>query len=262
MTPAQGLYQDGYAEVYDLLMRRRGHDHAGEGRALLELAGRWCPGARSLLDVACGTGLHLERIAPSFDTVHAADLSSEALAIAAGRVHSLHRHVVDMRRIELAERFDVITCLFAVPHLASTAELGATVARLAGHLAPGGVLVVEPWHHPDHFLPGYVATDVLDEDGRSVVRLSHSNWQDRAAQRIRMVVHHATADAARGIRHATEEVDLTLFTPEQFRDAFATAGCHAEHASAEPFRWGLWLARRAGDTSSPRLPRGPKIALP
>ncbi|MEU6701230.1 class I SAM-dependent methyltransferase [Pseudonocardia sp. NPDC046786] len=249
MTPAQGLYQDGYAEVYDLLMRRRGHDHAGECRALLELIGRWRPGAHSLLDVACGTGLHLERIAPSFDTVHAADLSPEALAIAAGRVDSLHRHVVDMRRIELAERFDAITCLFAVPHLSSAAELDATVARLADHLAPGGVLIVEPWYHPEDFLPGYIATDALDEGGRSIVRLSHSDWLDRASQRIRMVVHHATADPAHGIRHATEEIDLTLFTPEQFRDAFVAAGCHAEHTGAAPFRWGLWLARRAGGGS-------------
>ncbi|PRX51449.1 dTDP-3-amino-3,6-dideoxy-alpha-D-glucopyranose N,N-dimethyltransferase/dTDP-3-amino-3,4,6-trideoxy-alpha-D-glucopyranose N,N-dimethyltransferase [Prauserella shujinwangii] len=238
------MYQDEYIEVYDLVMRNRGRDYAGEARAILGLVDERNPGAASLLDVACGTGLHLRELAAPFAEVHGLDVSEDMLALAKRRIEGLRCHQADMRRVRLPVRFDVIVCMFAIPHLRSGPELDATVAGLAAQLAPGGLLIIEPWYRPEQFVPGYVARDVVEVDGHTVVRLSHSRWLDRRANRIRMVVHHALADADHGIRHATDEVDLTLFTDEQYRHAFAAAGCTAERFTGAPFTWGLWLAQR------------------
>lgn len=237
------VYRDGYAEVYDRIMRTRGRDHAAQARTIARLVRDHDPGATRLLDVACGTGLHLRFLREEFD-VTGVDASADMLAVAGARVPGLRTHRADMREVELADRFDVITCLFAVPHLGSAAELGLVVARFVRHLAPGGVLLVEPWYEPAEFIEGYVSRDVVEEPERTTVRLSHSTRLD--GSRVRMVVHHAEAHAVTGIRHATDTFDMTLFTAPEFEAAFAAAGCDAEHVPAAPFRWGLWVARPRG----------------
>lgn len=241
------MYQDEYVEVYDRIMHHRGRDYVGEVREIVRLVRARNPGATSLLDVACGTGLHLRVLAESFADVHGLDVSEDMLALAKRRIQGLRCYQTDMREVRLDGRFDVITCMCAFPHLRSPAELDSTVAGLARHLAPGGLLVIEPWYCPDQFITGYVAKDVVERDRRVIVRLSHSDWLDERGQRIRMVVHYAAAHPDTGIRHAEEKVDLTLFTPDQYRHAFAAAGCVAEHVTGPPLTWGLWIAWRGGE---------------
>ncbi|WBB53783.1 class I SAM-dependent methyltransferase [Verrucosispora sp. WMMD573] len=240
------IYRAGYAEVYDLVMRHRGRDHRAEADALARLVRHRNPTAASLLDVACGTGLHLAHLRAHFAPVTGVDLSAEMLARAATRVPGATLHHGDMRDLDLAAVFDAVVCLFAVPHLRDTVELDRTVARLAAHLSPHGVLAVEPWYPPEAFVPGYVARDMVQEQGRVVIRLSHSRWLDDAHDRIRMTVHQAYADPQTGIRQDTATTELTLFRPADFAAAFGRAGLAAAHVEAEPFRWGLWLARPAG----------------
>ncbi|WP_433528548.1 class I SAM-dependent DNA methyltransferase [Micromonospora sp. CA-263727] len=240
------VYRAGYPEVYDLVMRHRGRDHPAEAAALARLVRHRNPTAASLLDVACGTGLHLEHLRSHFAAVTGVDLSAQMLARAATRVPGVALHVGDMRELDLAAAFDAVVCLFAVPHLRCTVELDRAVARLAAHLTSRGVLAVEPWYPPEAFVPGYVARDMVQERDRVVVRLSHSTWLDGARDRIRMTVHQADADPAAGIRHDTGTTDLTLFRPEHFAAAFGRAGLTAAHVAAPPFRWGLWVARPAG----------------
>ncbi|RQX29690.1 methyltransferase type 11 [Micromonospora chalcea] len=193
-------------------MRHRGRDHIAEAATLARTVRRRNPAAASLLDVACGTGLHLEHLRTHFAPVTGVDLSAEMLARAGARVPDVALHEGDMRDLDLADTFDVVVCLFAVPHLRGAAELDRTVARLAAHLTPGGVLAVEPWYTPETFVPGYVARDMVQEQDRVVVRLSHSTWLDDARDRIRMTVHQAYADPEAGIRHdtATTVVSMTV----------------------------------------------------
>jgi hypothetical protein len=47
-------------------------------------------------------------------------------------------------------RFDANSCLFSsIGYLLSAADLNTAVANMAEHLNPCGVLIVEPWIHPD-----------------------------------------------------------------------------------------------------------------
>ncbi|WP_017587935.1 class I SAM-dependent methyltransferase [Nocardiopsis ganjiahuensis] len=239
------MYDTDYAAIYDAVMIHRGKDYAGEAARIRELVDERAPGATSLLDVACGTGLHLRALAEHFDEVAGLDGSEEMLALARARVPGLRAWRSDLRRIRLAERFDVVCCLFAIPHLDSEAELADVVRLLLDHLNPGGVLLVEPWVGPDEFLPGYVSRDVVDQGDRTVVRLSHSRLLPGRGDRMELAVHYAVADPEEGLRHATESMRMSLFTPEQFATAFAEAGCEAEHVRTDPFAHGLWIGRRA-----------------
>ncbi|KWT63938.1 methyltransferase type 11 [Streptomyces albus subsp. albus] len=226
-------------------MRSRGKDYEREATAVGQLIRENRPGASSLLDVACGTGLHLQFLASAFDRVEGLDLSDDMLELTSKLVPGVRVHVGDMRDFQLSSKFDAITCMFAIPHLQSNAELRQTIEGLTHHLTPGGILVIEPWFRPFEFLPGYVASDVVRRDGRAVHRVSHSIPEGHDGDRVRMTVHYVDADPDAGIRHFTETVRLSLFTDAQYQNAFAAAGCAAEFFPLEGFVRGVWVARRS-----------------
>lgn len=59
-------------------------------------------------------------------------------------------HEADMRTFDLGRTFDVVTCLFSsIGYFTELDDMQAAIGNMASHLAPGGVLIVEPWIHPD-----------------------------------------------------------------------------------------------------------------
>src|SRR4030095_13843747 len=65
-----------------------------------------------LLDVACGTGLHLSYLKQHFQ-VEGLDLDEQLLAIARQRNPEVPLHHADMVAFALGRTFDVVTCLFS-----------------------------------------------------------------------------------------------------------------------------------------------------
>lgn len=63
------VYSTEHAEIYDFIHAARGRDWSAEADGITRLIRERCPEAGSLLDVACGTGAHLERFAEHFGTV-------------------------------------------------------------------------------------------------------------------------------------------------------------------------------------------------
>lgn len=112
-------------------------DYAAEAAMIRDLveARRGRPGGR-LLDVACGTGRHLEHLAPHFDA-EGLDQELQLLEEARRRLPGLPLHLGDMRDFELGRRFDVITCLFsAIGYVRTRAAFKAAGLR-ADHVEPG-----------------------------------------------------------------------------------------------------------------------------
>lgn len=244
----QGMqYGTDHAELYDVVYRSRGKNFTGEATRLAELIRSRLPGARSLLDVACGTGAHLETFAGLFDHVEGADVSPHMLAVARRRLPDVPLHEADMRHLSLARTFDAVTCMGnAVACMPTIDELAAAVDRMAAHLVSGGVLVVEPWFFPDNFIDGHVAGHTMAEDGRVVSRVTRSVRDgDHTRHEVRFVV----ADAA-GIRDFTEVLTVSLFTREQYVAALERAGCAVEMAegfsleNGRPNSPGLFIATR------------------
>ena len=137
-------------QLYDALYAYK--DYEGEAARIVEIVDARFAGAASLLDVACGTGKHLEILRGTY-RVEGADIDRGLLEIARDRVPDVPLHLADMRDLGLQGRFDVITCLFsAIGHLKDTDELDAAIASMAAHLTPRGILLVEPWIEPDRWL--------------------------------------------------------------------------------------------------------------
>ncbi len=96
---------------------------------------------RTALDVGCGAGLLTEPLARLGARVSGIDASPELIAVA--REHAaamgleVDYHAGDVQ--ELDGRFDLVTCLEVIEHVADPA---AFVQALAGRLAPGGLLIL------------------------------------------------------------------------------------------------------------------------
>jgi ubiquinone/menaquinone biosynthesis C-methylase UbiE len=229
---------DSAADLYDLLYLDR-KDYRAEAGTVAELIRSRRPDARALLDVACGTGTHLEVFATLFDRVEGLDLSDSMFHAANRRLPGVPLHLADMRSFRLDARFDAIVCMFSsVGYLSTVDDLDQTLCSMGRHLTPGGVVVIEPWWTVETFIEGYVSGHVVTTEGRAVARISHSTREGDVA---RMELHYLLADAG-GVQHRSEIDRLRLYTREQYEDAFTKAGAKVEYvANAGPgYYVGIW----------------------
>jgi SAM-dependent methyltransferase len=207
------------AVIYDAIYSFK--DYADEANTLKGMIARHkrSPG-NDLLDVACGTGKHLEYLRPDF-TVEGLDLFAEMLGVARQRLPGVPFHQGDMADFDLGRQFDVITCLFsAIGYVKTRDRLDAAVANMARHVKPGGVLLVEPWFAPDTFKPGTVHGRYVDLPDLKIARMNLSVVEGRLSI---MDMHHLVATPD-GVEYYIERHEMGLFVPDEYRAAFVRAG--------------------------------------
>lgn len=236
------MYGQELAKVYEIFYRSRGKDWASEAEDVVRLIRARRPEAASVLDVACGTGAHLATFDERFERAEGLEIAAPMLELARRRLPGVPLHAGDMRDFSLGRTFDAVVCMFcSIGYLGTVEEMRAAVSSMAAHLPSGGVLVIEPWWFPDDHVEGYVAGDLGRENGLTVARISHSTLQGRAT---RMEVRFLVGDVS-GIREFTEIDVLTLFTKEEYTEAFAAAGCSVEYLPGAPTGRGLFVGVRA-----------------
>lgn len=209
------------ARIYDLLYTGAGIRDAGtEAAAVHDLVQRASPGARTLLDVACGTGLDLAHLRRWYD-VAGIDRSAAMLDVARSRLgNDVPLYAEDMREFDLQRQFDVVTCLFSsIGYLTTDDDLRRAFHRFATHLAPGGVLVVDGWVRPDAWHEGFrPPPDSATDGSTTVVRLVRSRRDGRMTT---LEQHYLVRDQS-GIDHFFEQHALML-TPTEDCVAIAEA---------------------------------------
>ncbi|GIH94879.1 class I SAM-dependent DNA methyltransferase [Planobispora siamensis] len=215
------VYDDEISEIYDLLYLRRGKDYAKEADVVTSLVRERAPHADSFLDVACGTGEHLRTLRERFSRVAGVELSPGMRARAQAKLPGVPVHPGDIRDFRLGWRFDAVSSLFGtVGYMADTDELDAAVASMGRHVAPGGVLIVEPWYFKDGFVDGHIGDDVVREEGRTVARVAKSV---RVGDTVRRQAHFLVADGD-GVRSFGHTQVMTLFSRQEYAAAFERAG--------------------------------------
>ena len=210
------------AHLYDLVYNGRGKDYAQEAADALGLILKRRDSVESLLDVACGTGAHLEGFGRSVPHVEGLELSEEMIGHARSRLpEGVPLHHADMRDFDLGRTFDAVTCMFSsIGHMETEDELVEAMRRMAAHLEPGGVVVVEPWWFPDTYTSGWVAANVVEDEKYKVARVSLGVKEGDLSK---IVIHYVVA-SSEGIEHFTDNYSITLFTREQYDRAFELAG--------------------------------------
>jgi SAM-dependent methyltransferase len=195
------------------------------------------PEARTLLDVACGTGLHLQHLRERYE-VEGLDLDPELLKLARERLGDVPLHEGDMRDFDLGRRFDAVTCLFSSIGYAKTEpELRGALAAMARHLEPGGVLLVEPWLTPEAYHTPHLGSVFVHEDELEIARMNVAEHGDGTS----VMVFHYLVGTPEGIEQFEERHELGLFTHEQYLAAFRDAGLAVEHDEEGLMGRGLYL---------------------
>lgn len=241
--PGQALF-DRWAELYDATYAAKGKDYQAEAAQLLALAReRRPPGAvRSLLDVACGTGEHLRFLREELE-VAGVDRSAAMLAVARRKLPGVRLERADMTTFRLERRFDLVTCLFSsVGYLDSEAALRQAIRRMAGHLEPGGLLIVEPVMTPDRLQPPRTSTLDFASAGSRVRRTTSARHEDDV---LRIRFDYEIDDGHR-VERLSEEQPIRLFTDGAYSSALAAAGLEVDHDPHGLTGVGLYLGRRPG----------------
>jgi predicted TPR repeat methyltransferase len=127
------------AQYYDTIYLAM-KDYGVEAEKLTAFAHQYCRSAGNrLLDVACGTGLHLSYLKQHFQ-VEGRDLDEQLLAIARQRNPAVPLHHADMVDFALGRTFDVVTCLFsAIGYVKTLTNLSRAVQCMARDLRRGRI---------------------------------------------------------------------------------------------------------------------------
>jgi SAM-dependent methyltransferase len=210
------------ADLYDVIYAKK--DYATEARLIHGVIDRCARtprrDRRTLLDVACGTGVHLSHLRTWYD-VEGVELSPWMLNVARRRLPDVPLFQYDMRHFDLGKRFDAVTCLFsAIGYMRSVTELRRAIATMARHVLPDGLVIVEPWFTPERFTDGHLHADVAEGDGLKVVRVSVSRREGEVSV---LDMHHMVA-SRNGVERFFERHEVRLFTHEQYLSAFTAAG--------------------------------------
>ncbi len=144
-----------YARYYDLLYQDKDYD--AESEYVHSLLQRFAPGATSILELGCGTGLHAVRLADKGYTVHGIDISRDMLSIATDRIknapQTTHKRLSfdtgDIRVYRSMTRYDAVISLFhVISYQTSNHDLQAAFETTKLHLRKKGVFIFDCWYGP------------------------------------------------------------------------------------------------------------------
>jgi ubiquinone/menaquinone biosynthesis C-methylase UbiE len=176
------------------------------------------PGAKTILDVACGTGEHL-RYLQDFDRT-GLDLDPELLRVARTKLPEICLVQSDMMAFDLGREFDVVLCLFsAIGYVVTVEKLNACISCMARHVMPEGILCIEPWFTPEQWLPGRTLMTTAEEGDFKVCRIFQGGQSGKVSTNT---LHYLVADGEK-VEYFMENHNLGLFTEEEMRCAFEKA---------------------------------------
>lgn len=223
---------------YDILYSFK--DYKAESALLGDLILARLPAARSLLDVACGTGLHDCFLKQRFQ-VTGLDLLPDFVTQARDRNPECSYHQGDMRNFQLDGRFDVVCCLFSsIGYMLTVSDLELAVSRMSMHLNPEGLLLIEPWFTPDQWKPETVHCQVAEFADGHICRMARSLLiEGRSVVEFEFLVARP-----QGFERFSERHELNLFTHQQMEQAYRRAGLDVEFDETGISGRGLWIGRR------------------
>ncbi len=223
------------AELYDAIYHFKNYQR--ESERLRGLIDELVPDARTLLDVACGTGEHAKFL-KQYYVVDGIDLNDSYLEAARLKNPSGTYARADMTDFDLRARYDVVTCLFsAIGYVKTVESVGRAISSMARHVRMGGALIVEPWVPPHRWQPGTLSINTGETRHGLVCRMALSRRQDK----LSVISLHYLYGTRAGIHYYTEQLELGLFTKEEMAHAFDLAGMHVAYDPQGLIGRGLYI---------------------
>lgn len=114
-------------------------------------------------------------------------------------------------------------------------------ARFGHHLAPGGVMIIEPWLSPEAFRDSHFSMDTVDEPNQKISRMSYTKKLGNVSI-IQFSFMRATCE---GIKSWTEKSELGLFTQAEYQVALERTGLEVHFEPVGLSGRGLYIGRKA-----------------
>ena len=208
----------------------------------MKIAKRLSPDAKTLLDAACGTGMHLSEFRKHFDC-EGFDLDTKMVDLAAQRVPDVKVSVADIVDFNLGHKFDVVVCLFSSIGYADTLEkMRRAVVSLASHVSQGGLLIVEPWLTPDGFHDGHLGSLFVDRKDLKLARIHISKVVGKKS----VIDFHYLVGTPDSVESFTENHTMGLYSDNEYQAALEDAGLQVTKEAEGPMGRGLWIGLKLG----------------
>jgi trans-aconitate methyltransferase len=226
------------AAIYDAIYHFK--NYGKEVEYVLARIQERTPEARTLLDVACGTGNHIDLLKQQFE-VEGLDLSVHMLEVARRKFPQVRFHQADMTGFSLGRRFDLVICLFrSIAYVRTPEKMHAAILSMAQHVAPGGMLIVEPSFTPANYWVDRVTLNEVNETDFKVAWM----YVSKRMGNVSVLDTHYVVGRPSGVTHFREVHEHGLFEREHFQNAFRDAGLRLEYDSVGPTNVGLYLGRK------------------
>lgn len=226
------------AYLYDSIYTKM-KDYENEAALVRGWVTKLRPSARTMLDVACGTGEHAKYLKEYFQ-IDGIDLNPELLKIAQAKNNRGFYKVADMADFDMGRRYDVVICLFSsIGYVETSERLKKAVQCFAKHLSPDGLLIVEPWFTPDGWTGGKLHMVTVSDAELKVCRMNVSESKENGLSFFRFHYLVGTPD---GVSYFTEDHTLGLFSVREMSEAFVEAGLSVQYDEQGILGRGLYVA--------------------
>jgi len=165
-------------------------------------------GGNSLLDVACGTGLHIKYLKDDF-VCTGVDISKSMLKIARKNVKGVTFKEADMKTLRLRKQFDVIVCLLSsIGYVKTAARLEKTIQNFSKHLKKGGLVLIEPSHAKAFYVSGEPRITTYNGKDAKIARVNFTKIRQATAV---LNMHIVIAERGKDAKYFVDTHELGLF---------------------------------------------------
>ncbi|MBY8985294.1 MAG: class I SAM-dependent methyltransferase [Candidatus Lokiarchaeota archaeon] len=230
------------AKYYDLIYSWK--DYKKETEKLNQLIKKYKNSdGNKLLDVACGTGNHLEYFKENFSCT-GIDLNEEMIDIAKSNISDVTFNQADMIDFNLDDTFDVILCLFSsIGYLKTYQSLEKAIGNFFNHLKSGGILIIEPWFTKSAYTVGLPSMTTYDGDDIKIARLNTTKVKNNLSV---MEMHYLIVKKDKDVKHFVDRHELGFFEIDKFLEIMKNAGFKAEFLEDGLMqRRGLYIGKKS-----------------
>jgi ubiquinone/menaquinone biosynthesis C-methylase UbiE len=165
-------------------------------------------GGNTLLDVGCGTGLHLKHLKDDFSCT-GVDISKSMLKIARKNAKGATFKEADMKTLKLGKQFDVIICLLSsIGYVKTAASLEKTIKNFSMHLKKGGLVLIEPSHAKSAYVSGEPRITTHNGKDAKIARVNFTKIRQATAV---LNMHILISERGKDAKYFVDKHELGLF---------------------------------------------------
>jgi ubiquinone/menaquinone biosynthesis C-methylase UbiE len=211
------------AKYYDLVYYNK--NYKSEAERIISLIKKYKKsGGNELLEIASGTGKHLQYLKSKFNCV-GSDLNSDMINIAKKRVPGVDFKIINMINFNIHKQFDVILCLFSsIGYVKTYENLKKALKNFAHHLKEGGVVIIEPWLTKKSYIKGKVNLNTYEDANTKIARVSFSRVTGDVSY---MDMYYLIAEKDKGVNYFKETHEMGLFEVDKVLKIMKSVGFKA-----------------------------------